>query len=129
MKKTKRWSLLRLALAALGLSTLMMDCNGVREDEVDCEQAVAYLQQCCPDFAQSETLQCDYSEGCGVTEPAISIPQSQCILAETCAQIVSSGLCGRAANLASPSTSAFQEGAGGFSDGAGGGPAAAMVCP
>ncbi len=126
MNKTRRWGLLRLALAALGMSTLMAD-GGLREDEIDCEEAVAYLQQCCPGFAQTETLQCEYFDGCGVIEPAISIPASQCIVSETCAQLVSSGVCARAKNLSSPTTSGF----GGSSNGAGGGLADSNdgVCP
>jgi hypothetical protein len=141
VNKTKKWRFLRLALAALGLSTLMAD-GGLREDEIDCEQAVAYLQQCCPEFSQNETLQCEYSDGCGVTQPALSIPESQCILGETCAQLVANGICTRALHLASPSTSIFV-GAGGSAGtgngnggggGAGGGSSTgsstpSMVCP
>jgi hypothetical protein len=114
-----RWRFLRFALAALGLTALMAD-GGLREDEIDCEEAVAHLQACCPGFTQTETLQCTYSDGCGVVEPAISIPQSQCILAESCEALVSGGVCARAVNLASPSSSDFD----GNSS-----PAPATVCP
>ena len=107
--KNKRWRWVRVALTVVGFTTLMAD-GGLREDEIDCEQAVAHLQECCPGFAQSETLQCVYSDGCGVTEPAISIPQSQCILGESCEQITASGLCSRAAMLSSPSTSSDNAG-------------------
>ena len=126
MNKTKLWRYLRLALAALGLSTLMAD-GGLREDEIDCEQAVAHLQECCPGFARTETLQCEYNDGCGTIDPALSIDQSLCILGESCAQIVSSGLCDRARNLPSPSSPEFPLGSGGA--GSGNGTSPVLVCP
>jgi hypothetical protein len=117
MNTTKRWRLLRFALAALGLSTLVAS-GGLREDEIDCEKAVAYLQGCCPGFAQSETLACEFVDGCGVIDPALSISQSECILGESCAQLVASGVCERARNANSPS-----KGLGGGATGP------TMVCP
>jgi hypothetical protein len=87
----------------LGVTALMAD-GGLRQDELDCEDAVAYLQGCCPDFAGA-TVACVHDTGCGSTrQTALSIEESQCILAESCDQIVASRLCERVKNLPSPTT-------------------------
>ena len=115
---TRRWVM--RAVAVLGLSTLIAD-GGLRQDELECEDAVAYLQGCCPDWAGA-TVACSYDSGCGsVTETALSIDESQCILAESCTQIVASGICDKVKNLASPTIDTF--GSGGSTS------SASSVCP
>jgi hypothetical protein len=109
--ENRGWRFVRLALVLVGASMLMADF-GLREDEIDCEKAVAWLQSCCPGFARAETLRCEYDSGCGVTEPAISISDSQCILGESCDELKASGICERAANLPSPSTGFLAVGGG-----------------
>jgi len=130
MNKTRTRRAFQIALIVLGFSTLMAD-GGLREDEIDCEEAVSYLQQCCPHFKQTETLQCEYSDGCGVTEPALSIDQSQCILGLSCQQIVANGICEKARNLASPSTGTDLDlgFGGGFSADDGSSSTPGTVCP
>jgi hypothetical protein len=123
---------LQIAVTILGFSTLVAD-GGLREDEIDCEEAVAYLQQCCPGFARTETLQCVYGDSCGVIEPALSIDQSQCILGLSCPQIVANGICDRAAHLSSPSSAPPIDFGTGGGSGAGGGSSSSLtpatVCP
>jgi hypothetical protein len=71
-------------------------CGDMRQDELDCEEAVSHLQECCPSFDSSH-IECLYVSGCETsTYPAISIAQSQCIRGESCATLVSSGVCTRA---------------------------------
>jgi hypothetical protein len=95
------WRWTRRAVAVLGLSALVAD-GGLRQDELDCEEAVAYLQGCCPDFAGA-TVACAHDSGCGTTvETALSIDESQCIVAQSCNQIVASGICDKVKNLPSP---------------------------
>jgi hypothetical protein len=97
---TGRW--IRRGTAVLGLTALIAG-GGLRQDEIDCEQAVSFLQGCCPDWAGA-TVSCVQDTGCGTSvSPALSIDESQCILAESCAQVVQSGLCERVKNLVSPS--------------------------
>ena len=96
------WRWIRVAICALGVSTLVAD-GGLRQDEIDCEEAISYLDGCCPGF-QGGTVACVHDSGCGtVTDTALSIEESQCIVAESCDQIVSSGICARVTNLPSPS--------------------------
>jgi hypothetical protein len=95
-----RW--IRTAIACLGLSTLIAG-GGLRQDELDCEQAVAHLKECCPDFVGA-TIACEFSDGCGTTDPALSIDESHCILALECAALVKSGICDKTRDLESPHT-------------------------
>jgi hypothetical protein len=77
---------------------------GLREDELDCEEAVAYLDTCCPDFAGG-SIACVYTSGCDTTtQPAISIEESQSILGQSCAQIVAAGLCTTLKDAYSPTS-------------------------
>lgn len=78
--------------------------GGLREDEVKCEEAVARLQTCCPGFEEIATIRCEYSTICGTTLPALYVPESECILAMECEDIVKSGICERTAHLQSPGT-------------------------
>jgi len=90
---------LRLALSAAALSTLVAG-GGLRQDEIDCEQAVAHLQDCCPDFGTA-TIACVSSQGCDVSDPALSIAESQCILDRSCESLIASGLCAATHDLES----------------------------
>jgi hypothetical protein len=109
MKSTfARW--IRLALGILGLSTLVAD-GGLSQVQLDCEEAVSYLQGCCPGFKQDETVACQTEQGCDTsTEPALSISESQCIVALSCSEVVSRGICERVQNLPSPTTGEGGEG-------------------
>ena len=81
-------------LAAVVLVPLA--CGDMRQDELDCEEAVSHLQECCPSF-NSRNIECLYVSGCETsTYPAISIQQSQCIRSEACTALVASGVCNRA---------------------------------
>jgi hypothetical protein len=103
-RPVRRW--IEVAILVLGLSTLVAD-GGLRQDEIECEEAVSYLQGCCPDFAGA-SIACVHDSGCGSTvEPALSIEESQGILSQGCSQIVGSGLCERVKNLRSPGDDAW----------------------
>ena len=91
---------LRLAPGWLIAATvgLMFACGDMRQDELDCEEAVSHLQDCCPGF-DSSRIECVYVTGCTNSEyPAISISQSQCIRRESCESLVWSHVCERAQN-------------------------------
>lgn len=70
--------------------------GGLRQDELQCEEAVAKLLECCPDF-RAEEIACNYSDGCGSTQyPALSIETSECIRDMDCETIVARSVCVRA---------------------------------
>jgi hypothetical protein len=70
--------------------------DSLRQDELDCEEAVSYLNGCCPGFQATSNLQCVHGEGCGnTTFPAISQDLSTCIRSESCQDLVATGVCSR----------------------------------
>ena len=76
---------------------LMFACGDMRQDELDCEEAVAHMQDCCPGF-DTRLVDCTYvaPAGCGTTiYPDIPIAQSQCIVGESCGTLIASGVCKR----------------------------------
>src|SRR5258708_3572357 len=78
-------------------------CN-VREDEFDCENAVAHLASCCPGF-DAMSVDCTYDNACGTTYPALDPTQSACIRQLSCESLRALGVCDRAAHLAGSKTS------------------------
>jgi hypothetical protein len=94
----------RFALAIAGIIALAFACgDALRQDELDCEEAVSHLQECCPNF-DSRSIACVYddngNQGCNPpTLPDISSSQSQCIRNAKCDAVVASGICARAAQI------------------------------
>lgn len=80
------------------------DDNNFRGDVIECEDALARLQRCCPDFDATPVL-CNFfysrSSGCGGSstnsvEPAFSRPESTCIRETSCDDLVATNVCERA---------------------------------
>ena len=85
------------ALVTAGSLAVVFACGGpLRQDELDCEEAVAVLEGCCPGFVGS-LLECQYTSDCGGTRyPAIPEDQASCIRRESCDELKSTGVCQRA---------------------------------
>jgi hypothetical protein len=97
---------------ALGISAVLAcsrdndeeDDNQFREDVIWCEEAVAHLEKCCPNFDTTRvacTFYYSYDEGCGTsttrrTDPAFDKEESRCIRNTTCDALVAQGVCERA---------------------------------
>lgn len=80
---------------------IMLAC-GVRQDEFECENAYAHLQQCCGSEFVLKPVNCRYIDGScdeGPTYPDIDIEESGCIRAESCDALVGSGVCTRASQM------------------------------
>jgi hypothetical protein len=71
---------------------------GIRQDEFDCENAAAHLQECCSGFSAT-MIECTYSPYCTTTYPEIDIADSDCIRNESCEDLIGTGVCGRALQL------------------------------
>lgn len=81
------------------------DDNQFREDVIQCEEAVARLERCCPDFDGSRVL-CNYyfrfdTSTCGPRttdsiHPALALSESRCVLDTSCEALVGQGVCERA---------------------------------
>lgn len=93
---------IRRAVVALG-ATFLVAGGGLREDELDCEEAVAHLASCCPNYDPTQ-IACKYSSTCGITLPALSVEESRCILDLSCDHVVQAGLCESTEGLSSPHT-------------------------
>jgi len=68
---------------------------GIRQDEFDCENAYAHLQQCCTGVALPP-ITCRYvAGGCdeGPTYPDLSIAESDCIRSQSCDVVRATGMC------------------------------------
>lgn len=74
--------------------------NGIRHDELACEEAVKHLGDCCPGL-DTQKIACEYSTGCGSTfYPALTIDDAECIESEDCGTLRADGACARAADPA-----------------------------
>ena len=97
----------RLGTASVTAATfaVLFACGGpLRQDELDCEEAVSVLEGCCAGFRGS-ALQCQYTSDCnGTTYPAITVDASACIRGESCSELVSTGVCQRAQQARSYTT-------------------------
>jgi hypothetical protein len=94
-----RWT----AVALLVLATT----GGISEQTYDCEEAHAHLKSCCPGF-HTDVDYCD--SGCG-SSPQLAVDQAKCILATSCADLQSKGICTRAAALHQTDPSADEDAA------------------
>ena len=80
------------------------DGNNFREDVIECEDALARLERCCPDFDAKPVLcnfSFDKSTGCGSTvassvQPAFNTSESSCIRDTSCDDLVTKKVCERA---------------------------------
>lgn len=87
---------------AIGLRSFVFSCNNLRQDELDCEQAVVRLAQCCPGL-QAREISCYYSAGSceeSDTLPDIDITESRCIRERSCEALSAAGICQRATEKA-----------------------------
>jgi hypothetical protein len=86
-------SSLRAALLTLVIGGGLPAAQAFREDEFVCEEAVAYLEECCPDLDAGE-VQCVYNPGCSsTTYPSISTSESECIRDKSCDALRAEGVC------------------------------------
>lgn len=100
------WSAALVALAAMAprVARGTSDDDQFRQDTILCEEALAHLMTCCPDF-DSSRVQCTYyfsDDGCDdqseTTLPSFDIAQSTCIAGMACGSLAASGICARAAS-------------------------------
>ena len=82
------------AVITAGAVALVFACgDALQQDELDCEEAVSHLQDCCRGLATSG-VRCVDHQGCDYSEyPDISEQQSACIRAESCQELVANGVC------------------------------------
>ncbi|HSD20368.1 MAG TPA: hypothetical protein VLC54_10035 [Anaeromyxobacter sp.] len=95
----------RVLVGAAALALAGGQCGVGGEGELACLEAVARLGACCPGFDAS-FFACDddheHASGCTVVvrSPAISVGESRCICARSCADLRDGGICARAGSTA-----------------------------
>ena len=83
---------------------LGVSCNGFREDEIECEQAIVHLRDCGPGFNASmvdcsyedDVVSCEDRHVKSSTYPALSLDDSRCLQQRTCRDLIDNGACTRA---------------------------------
>ena len=110
--------------------------GGLREDEIDCEEAVAIPPAVLPRIRADRDAPVRVQRRLRGDRAGALDRQSQCILALSCPAIVAQGICARARDLPSPSTSTQVDfvgggffGAGGSGAGGGAPTSPVTVCP
>jgi hypothetical protein len=95
----------RVLVGAAALALAGGHCGDGEEGETACLEAVAHLGACCPGFDASLFACGDgdqHASGCVVVirSPAISLDESRCICARSCADLRDRGICTRAGGSA-----------------------------
>lgn len=74
-----------------------------RDDVLLCEEAVARLQDCCPELGEVYPEACEYrNDGCNNgREVSLDLRTSRCIRDKDCAELIDSGTCARAKEVVS----------------------------
>lgn len=91
----------RAALACVVWCGLSVRCGTLRQEELECEEAVARLYECCPSAPLSE-VNCTYEEGGCEGEPRvpdIPVRQSRCVRTLSCLELTTQGVCDHAAPM------------------------------
>ncbi len=82
-----------VALAAASFMLLTASSPQGLQTQIDCEEAVQQLADCCPGF-DPQSLYCAY-DGCDNRTPDLTIADSQEILSLDCDQLRAGGYCTR----------------------------------
>ena len=79
------WRQTLLRAAGFAWILVPLTCSGIHDDELRCEEAVAHLQGCCPNFRATK-INCQDTTSCGNTtaRPQLTLDQSNCILDRSC---------------------------------------------
>lgn len=90
--------MLRRALLVMFVAAVCGAFDVIREDELECEEAVARLERCCDEFPSYE-VSCVFIAGCNEpdTYPDLSIELADCIQAMDCDDLRAHDLCARIA--------------------------------
>lgn len=85
------------ALLAGVTALFAVGSGGIREDEFQCELAVAHLDACCEDF-DPRAIRCTFDAGCGNTDfTALAPEESECVQSLECDELRTADVCGRVA--------------------------------
>lgn len=75
----------------------------IERDELQCEEAVARIQQCCPGVVRRVNCE-SFETSCGPVNADIGVAAAHCIREASCAELVARSVCAWASSTASPSS-------------------------
>jgi hypothetical protein len=85
-----------LVLPVLVLLSPALRTPGFREDEIQCEEARAHIEECCPEYRGNLLCLYDPDVGCNEsTYPDLTANESGRIQGLSCPDVIASGLCTR----------------------------------
>jgi hypothetical protein len=88
----RNWRAAPLALAAM---LLLGGAEGIDKHELECEEAVKHLIDCCPDDGPAKLIECYVGRGCEDSHADLSGPQARCLRDASCDALYASGACAR----------------------------------
>lgn len=98
-------------MVIMAVAVVWLGAGGIRDDEFQCEQAVAHLHGCCPEL-DPRAISCVYSTGCNSTQStAFSVKESFCIQDSSCEVIRLAQICERALEREARETKVVDAGA------------------
>lgn len=86
MKKDP-WKIFRGVILAITLGGVLP--GALHEDQLECEQALAHLEECCPALDAPQVC----GDGCGSV--TLTLETSQCLKNSSCAEIEAADMCKR----------------------------------
>ena len=97
------WRRRLLTVPAALLSLMLLGgAEGIDKSELECEEAVKHLMDCCPSDAPARLVDCYAGRVCDNRPPDISPARSQCLLAASCDDLYTSGACDAPKTAACP---------------------------
>jgi hypothetical protein len=88
--KKHPWKILRGVILAIVLGGVLP--GALHEDQLECEEAIAHLDECC---AIQAPLVC----GDGCSSVTLSLETSECIQDRSCEEILATNICARVVDL------------------------------
>ena len=75
------------------LVAVVLSCGSIPDDELDCEEAAARLESCCPRF-DARRVNCLNKQGCnGNLRPAFTENALACVTERSCDELLTRGIC------------------------------------
>lgn len=92
MKKDP-WKIFRGVILAIMLGGVLP--GALEENQLECEQALAHLEECCP------ALDAPHACGDGCDSVTLTLDSSQCLKDSSCAEIQAANMCARVMEVSS----------------------------
>ena len=97
------WRRRLLTVPAALLSLMLLGgAEGVDKSELECEEAVKHLIDCCPSDAPAKLVDCQVGRGCDSRPPDLSSARSTCLMNASCDDLYQSGACDTPKTAACP---------------------------